>query len=68
MELAIGVDAQVILSGSWEDAHVAPYFVLAWYGPTAGAWLEARLPDLPGVPVLGSSDWLRAGVTIRIPP
>lgn len=68
LELALGVDAQAALSGSWEDAHLAPYLILAWYGPTVGAWLEARLPDLPGVPLLGSSDWLRLGFSYRVPP
>lgn len=68
VELALGVDAQAVLAGSWDDAHLAPYMIVAWYGATASAWLEVRLPDLGGIPVLGDSDWLRAGMTIRVPP
>lgn len=68
VEIALGVDAQAVLTGSWGDAHLAPYMIVAWYGAMASAWLEVRLPDLGGIPVLGDSDWLRAGVTIRVPP
>lgn len=68
VELAVGVDAQAVLTGTWDDAHLAPYLVLAAYLETWSAWLEVRLPDLGGIPVLGDSDWLRAGMTIRVPP
>ena len=68
VELALGVDAQAVLSGGLNDAHLAPYLVVAAYLETWSAWLEVRLPDLGGIPVLGDSDWLRAGVTIRVPP
>ncbi len=68
VELALGVDAQTVLSGTLDDAHLAPYMIVAWYGAMASAWLEVRLPNLGGIPLLGDSDWLRAGVTIRVPP
>lgn len=68
VELALGVDAQAVLSGGLNDAHLAPYLVVAAYLETWSAWLEVRLPDLGGIPVLGDSDWLRAGMTIRVPP
>ncbi len=68
VELAVGVDAQAVLTGSWEDAHLAPYIVAAAYLDTWAAWIELRLPELAGVPTLGSPDWLRAGFTLRFPP
>jgi len=65
LELALGVDAQATLSGSFDDMHLAPYLIAAWYGEQASAWAELRLPELSGVPVLGSPDWLRVGFTLR---
>lgn len=65
VELAVGVDAQAVLTGGLNDAHLAPYLIAAWYGEQASAWAELRLPELSGVPVLGSPDWLRVGFTLR---
>jgi hypothetical protein len=60
------VDAQAVLTGSWDDAHLAPYVILAAYLDTWSAWAEVRLPALSGVPVIGSPDWLRVGFTLRL--
>lgn len=68
VELAVGVDAQAVLTGGLNDAHLAPYVILAAYLDTWSAWAEVRLPELAGIPVLGSPDWLRAGFTLRFPP
>lgn len=68
VEIAIGLDAQAVLLGNLVDAHLAPYLIAAAYLDTWSAWVELRMPDLAGVPVLGSSDWFRAGFSIRIPP
>lgn len=68
LELALGVDAQATLSGSFDDMHLAPYLIAAYYGDAWSAWVEVRLPELGGIPVLGSPDWLRAGFAYRIPP
>jgi len=68
LELALGVDAQATLSGSFDDMHLAPYLITAYYADAWSAWVEVRLPELGGIPVLGSSDWLRAGFAYRIPP
>lgn len=64
-EVAVGVDAQAVLTSGLNDAHLAPYLIAAWYGEQASAWAELRLPELSGVPVLGSPDWLRVGFTLR---
>lgn len=64
-EVAVGIDAQAALTGTLDDAHLAPYLIAAWYGEQASAWAELRLPELAGVPVLGSPDWLRVGYTLR---
>lgn len=64
-EVAVGIDAQAALTGTLDDAHLAPYLIAAWYGEQASAWAELRLPELSGVPVLGSPDWLRVGFTLR---
>lgn len=68
VELALGLDGQATVAGSLDDAHLAPYGILAYYGDTTSVWLELRLPELAGVPVFGSPDWLRVGFTYRIPP
>lgn len=72
LEVALGVDVQgrldQLLAGSVDGSHVAPYGVLAYYGETSSAWLELRLPHLPGVPVLGAAEWARVGFSVRIPP
>ncbi len=68
VELAVGVDAQAVLTGGLEDAHLAPYLIAAVYAEAWSAWLEVRLPELAGVPILGDSDWLRVGVSLRVPP
>jgi len=68
LELAVGVDAQAALTGSWDDANLAPYAILAYYADTWSAWTEVRLPELAGIRPLGASDWLRVGFSIRIPP
>lgn len=65
-EVAVGVDAQAVLTGSWDDAHLAPYVILAAYLDTWSVWAEVRLPELSGVPVIGSPDWLRVGFTLRL--
>lgn len=68
LELAIGVDAQAAFKGTWDDAHLAPYVIAAVYFDAWSVWMEARLPELSGIPVLGTSDTLRLGFTYRIPP
>lgn len=65
-EVAVGVDAQAVLTSGLSDAHLAPYLIAAWYGEQASAWAELRLPELSGVPVLGSPDWLRVGFSLRL--
>lgn len=67
LELALGVDAQTVLSGTLADTHLAPYAILAAYLDTWSAWAEVRLPPLGGIPVLGSPDWLRIGFSYRFP-
>lgn len=67
LELAIGLDAQAVLTGAL-DGHLAPYMVLAYYADTWSAWTEVRLPELAGIKPLGSSDWFRIGFSYRIPP
>ncbi len=62
LELAVGVDAQAVLTGG--DAHLAPYAIVSWFADTWSAWLEVVFPDL-GVPVIGAPDWLRVGFTMR---
>lgn len=64
-EVAVGIDAQAVLTSGLNDAHLAPYVILAAYLDTWSAWAELRLPELSGVPVLGSPDWLRVGFTLR---
>lgn len=66
LELAVGVDAQALLSGTLDDAHLAPYGILAYYSGTWSAWLELRLPEL--APVIGNPEYLRVGFSLRIPP
>lgn len=68
VELAVGVDAQAVLTGGLNDAHLAPYVILAAYLDAWSAWAELRLPELSGVPVLGSPDWLRVGMTYHWAP
>jgi len=67
LELAIGVDAEVVLGGQL-DGHLAPYVVAAYYADTWSAWTEVRLPELGGIRPIGDSNWLRAGFTLRFPP
>lgn len=64
-EVAVGVDAQVAFSDA-STGHLAPYAVLAYYGPAWSAWAELRLPHLDGVPVLGDPDYLRFGFSMRL--
>lgn len=70
VEISIGVDAQGeigrILELDFTGAHVAPYGTLAVYQDTWSAWAELRLPELAGVPVIGVSDWLRVGFSVRL--
>lgn len=68
LEVAVGLDAQAVLTGSLSDAHLAPYLIVAAYLDSWSAWAEVRLPELSGIPVFGAPDWLRVGFTIRIPP
>jgi len=68
LELAVGLDAQAVITGGLDAAHLAPYGILAYYAGTWSAWLEAQLPELASIPTIGSPDWLRAGFTLRIPP
>lgn len=67
LELAIGVDAEVVLGGQL-DGHLAPYVIAAYYANTWSAWTEVRLPELGGIRPIGDSNWLRVGFTYRIPP
>jgi len=64
-EVALGIDAQAALTGTLDNAHLAPYAILAYYGQAWGAWAELRLPEIAGIPVLGTPDWLRLGLTYR---
>ena len=68
LELAISLDAQAVLTGALADSHLAPYLIVAAYLESWSAWAEVRLPELSGIPVIGSPDWLRIGFTYRIPP
>lgn len=68
LEVAVGLDAQAVLTGALADAHLAPYVIAAFYADIWSAWAEVRLPELSGIPVIGSPDWLRIGFTYRIPP
>lgn len=68
LEVALGLDVQAALGGGVEHAHLAPYGILAYYGEDWSTWVEARLPQLAGVPVLGSPDWLSVGFTYTVPP
>lgn len=68
LELTVGVDAQATFTGGLEGAHLAPYLIAAAYLDTWSAWAEVRLPELSGVPVLGSPDWLRVGMTYHWAP
>jgi len=68
LELAIGLDAQATLSGSFDDMHLAPYAIGAFYADGWSAWVEVRLPELGGIKPIGDSNWLRAGFTLRFPP
>lgn len=64
-ELAIGLDAQASFTHA-AQGHLAPYAVLAWYGDTASAWLEIRLPEFQGLAPLGDPDYLRLGFSLRL--
>lgn len=67
LEVAVGVDAQAALAGSLDEAHLAPYGIVALYLDSWSAWLEVRLPRIASVPLLGSPDVARLGFTYRIP-
>jgi len=67
LEVAVGLDAQAVLTGEL-DGHLAPYVIVAAYLDTWSVWTEVRLPELAGIRPLGASDWLRVGFSIRIPP
>jgi hypothetical protein len=43
---------------------LAPYTVLGYYADDYAWWIEARIPD-DFIPTIGSSDFVRAGVTYR---
>jgi len=66
VEIAVGVDARAVLTGTVDDASLAPYGVLAVYLDSSSYWLEVRMPNF-GVPVIGTSDWLRVGFSLQIP-
>lgn len=59
--VAVGVDAQAVLTSDPVAAHLAPYGLLVLTLPSWSAWAEVRLPESIGVPVLGAPDWLRLG-------
>lgn len=65
LEVAVGVDAQVTLSGG-HNAHLAPYLLTAWHSSTWSAWAEIRLPELDGLQPLGDPDWLRLGFSLTL--
>lgn len=65
LELAVGIDAQATLTGGG-DSHVAAYAVAAWYADTWSACLDIMLPDLAEIPLIGASDWLCIGFTLRL--
>lgn len=64
-EVALGVDAQVALSGS-QGHHLAPYLLAAYYTASWSAWAEIRLPELNGLQPLGDPDWLRLGFSLTL--
>lgn len=64
-EVAVGVDAQAALTNDYRG-HLAPYAVLAFYGETASAWIELRLPELAGLRPLGDPDYLRLGFSLTL--
>lgn len=65
LEVAVGVDAQVALSGS-QGHHLAPYLLAAYYTASWSAWAEIRLPELNGLQPLGDPDWLRLGFSLTL--
>lgn len=62
LELAVGLDAQAVLTGAHE-ADFAAYGTIGIYEETWSAWVEFWLPEL--APALGSPDWFRIGFTYR---
>lgn len=62
LELALGLDAQAVLTGA-ADVTFAPYGIVAYYGDSWSVWGEVMLPEV--APVLGSPDWLRVGFSYR---
>lgn len=51
--------------GSMTVISLAPYVTLAQYTPTYAWWIEARVPKLAHIPMLGITDPLRVGFTYR---
>jgi hypothetical protein len=65
--LELGVQAGAALRGEITADDVlslAPYAILGSYQEDYAWWLELRTPRL-GIPILGTTDFLRAGVTVR---
>lgn len=63
LEGAYGVEV-TLDPRSTEILSVAPYAILGYYASEYAWWVEARTPRL-GIPVIGTTDYLRAGFTLR---
>lgn len=50
---------------AWHVISLAPYLTIAEYRPTYAWWVEARMPKLGHIPVLGITDPIRIGFTYR---
>lgn len=50
-ELAYGIDSRF-----YPDPYLAPYLVLGWYRDFYSVTLEVLMPELQGVPLLGSPE------------
>lgn len=61
-EVALGVDARVILHGPG-NGHLTGYVIFGWYERTWNAWLELAVPEL--IPPIGKNDFIRAGFSVR---
>jgi hypothetical protein len=65
--LELGVQAGAVLRGeiTAEDVlSLAPYAILGSYQEGYAWWLELRMPQL-GIPLLGTTDFLRVGFSLR---
>lgn len=63
LEGAYGVEVSLDFSKG-DILALSPYTILGYYAEDYAWWVEARLPD-DIVPIIGSTDFLRAGFTVR---